>query len=244
MIRFDQNYSKEINRIVKNFNAKISRLEKKGTPSYLLPSREKARLLKKEYKTINRRELNIKLRELQAFSKRGVEKPVKLETGRVTKYHLHLMKKRRNRIIRQKRAELKQAEANLKPFDYIGRSKMLSLKGLLKKLMRPFDSREALSSFNTEYQKEYSPHRKNVFYQNFFTALFKDAEFINYSKDKLEEIKESISKFTPDQLIELSENSPLISGIMDYYNVEDDNSISNLFDNLYAFRNELAIYLA
>lgn len=245
MIKFNKDYSDEINRIVKNFNAKITRLENKGTPSYLIPKREKARILKRDYKSSTRRELNIRLRELQAFSRRGSERPVKLkEGGRTTNWNLGLMRKRQRRIKAQKRREIVELEKNLKPFDYQGYSKLSSLKALFKKISKSFASREDISSFNVEYLKEYSPHRKNVFYDNFFTALFKDGRFIGYDIKKLQMIEEALRKFTPDELIQLSEKSPLISGIFDYYNSEDTRALNYIYDELYANLSELKVYLS
>lgn len=69
-IRYDEKLNKEILKTVRNFNAKVTRLERQGVqlPVETVSIRE----LKKEF--TQRRELQSYLRELRKFSQRGVER--------------------------------------------------------------------------------------------------------------------------------------------------------------------------
>lgn len=234
----------DINKVVRNFNAKIRRLEKKGFPSYLLPERESVRKIKKYYPYTSKRELNIKLKELKSFTKRGSERVVRLPESRVTKYQYDLMKKRQRRIKSKIARELQEEKKGLTVFNIHKRMRVKELSTLLNKLKKPFKSREDISKINIEYLKEYSPKRKKVFYDNFFEALFKDARFINYNKDRLQEIKRKLQSYTPEQLIELSSKNTMIQNIFDYYNINDSEGISITFDELYSVLGELDVYLA
>ena len=68
-INYDKKLNNEINRVVKNFNQKITRLEKQNRE--LLPSKTTTKEIKNAITT--KRELNQKLRELKQFSQKGIE---------------------------------------------------------------------------------------------------------------------------------------------------------------------------
>ena len=74
-IRWSEADEKELQRVVKNFNAKIARLEKKIDPKdtnpVLLPERVKVSVLRDMIQT--RQDLNRELNALKRFSKKGAE---------------------------------------------------------------------------------------------------------------------------------------------------------------------------
>lgn len=69
-IRYDKNLNKEILKTVRNFNAKVDRLERQG--AQLTVEKVSIRELKKEFQ--ERRDLLSYLKELRKFSQRGVER--------------------------------------------------------------------------------------------------------------------------------------------------------------------------
>lgn len=69
-IRYDEKLNKQILQTVRNFNAKVTRLEKEGVA--LPVEKVSVRQLKKDFS--ERRELQSYLRELRKFSQRGVER--------------------------------------------------------------------------------------------------------------------------------------------------------------------------
>ena len=69
-IRYDEKLNKQILKTVRNFNAKVSRLERQGVQ--LTVEKVSIRELKKEFQ--NRRDLQSYLKELRKFSQRGVER--------------------------------------------------------------------------------------------------------------------------------------------------------------------------
>ena len=90
-IRYDKQLSREIARTVRNFNAKVRRLEK--IRRELVPERVSVASLKEEF--TSRADLKRRLRELQRFSTRGVEDIITTSGGaRTTKYEYQLIKER------------------------------------------------------------------------------------------------------------------------------------------------------
>ena len=88
-IRWTENDSKELSRAVKNFNAKVRRLEKKyAGQDVVLPEKVSVKELQNVIGT--RRDLQRELKSLQRFSKRGaeeiVEAPITENTIRLTKW--------------------------------------------------------------------------------------------------------------------------------------------------------------
>lgn len=69
---------KDINKTLRNFNAKIRRLEKSGRDDIIIPERVGKGEFK-EYETT--RDIRRRLRELSRFSRKGAEKALQLEDG-------------------------------------------------------------------------------------------------------------------------------------------------------------------
>lgn len=80
-IRWTEDDNRELQRSVRNFNAKVSRLEKKykDDATVVIPERVKMRDMRKLIDT--RRDLQVELRSLQAFSRKGSEKLVRADTN-------------------------------------------------------------------------------------------------------------------------------------------------------------------
>ena len=86
-IRYDKKINSEINRVIKNFNQKISRLEKENK-QLILPNKITKQELKENVHT--RKELKRKLQELKRYSERGIENTIILDSGvAISKYDYH-----------------------------------------------------------------------------------------------------------------------------------------------------------
>lgn len=104
-IKWRESDTKELTRVVKNFNAKINRLNKSGSNA-ILPDKVKVSELKKLIGT--RTDLQREINMLKRFSKKGAEKPVVIEGNEnnltITKWQRTEMN-RRVAIINRKRKE-------------------------------------------------------------------------------------------------------------------------------------------
>ena len=95
-IRYDKTLNKEINRVVKNFNNKVKRLEQ-SERDLMLPAKVSIKELKDEFRT--RRELYRELEKLKRYSKRGIEETIiTLGGAKISKYELENIKREARRI--------------------------------------------------------------------------------------------------------------------------------------------------
>ena len=119
-IRWSEADEKELQRVVKNFNAKIARLEKKIDPKdtnpVLLPERVKVSVLRDMIQT--RQDLNRELNALKRFSKKGAEAetfiPDNYYNIKITKWQMKEMNRRAaiiNRNREQRRKEVENMDA-------------------------------------------------------------------------------------------------------------------------------------
>jgi len=106
-IRYDEKLNKQLLKTVRNFNAKVSRLEKQGVAVPV--EKVSVRQLKKDF--TDRRELQSYMRELRKFSQRGVERIVYVDRYEKewTRYEFKVGSIRQRRAIRE--AERLLAEA-------------------------------------------------------------------------------------------------------------------------------------
>ena len=76
--------SKELSRVVRNFNAKVTRLTKKG--GELIPSKVSVRQLKNSLANKNRQDFHRELNRLKRFTRRGSEELVTVGDREVTRW--------------------------------------------------------------------------------------------------------------------------------------------------------------
>lgn len=112
-IRWNEQDTKEINRIVKNFNAKINRLAKKDPSiSNILPEKITTKQLKELINT--RQDLNRELNALKRFSKKGSEEIVVVPNTeydlKITKWQKTEMNRRIGIINRKRKSRLEELQ--------------------------------------------------------------------------------------------------------------------------------------
>ena len=121
MIRYDFSLNKEINRLVRNYNAKISRLEKKGLE---VPKKISKTDLKKKF--TKRSDLKRELKEIEYFTRRGSEASVQIKNDTIPKYEFHRIKGEVRRA-KYKLSRQITIEGN-KPFIFEGRKTSATVK--------------------------------------------------------------------------------------------------------------------
>lgn len=252
-IRYDKKLNKEINRIIKNYNQKISRLEKQEK-NFLLPGKISKRELKENVYT--RSELRRRLKELQRFSTRGVEETISTPSGiNISKYEYINIKKESARIKRQLTIELKRLESEkprvfgkqqARTFAEMGDTHYLNIqarrmaleKGNLLKL-----TPEQLKQYKKLIEKtgRNKSYYDNIFKENYIDMLLDTAYRVGYPKEKINIIKNKLMNLNSKQFIKLFQNEKAISSILDYYitskqmygNIEDiEEDIEDLYDEL------------
>lgn len=252
-IRYDKKLNQEINRTIKNFNQKIARLEKQERE--LLPSKITKKDLKENVYT--RTELYRKLKELQRFSKRGVEDVIETSGGaRLTMYDYQNIKRENTRIKRNITREINRLRVE-KPkifgktqsstFSEMGDSDYLNLVARRKALEKDINklSRDELERFRKLIEKtgKSQQYMNSIFKENYFEMLTDLAYYFNYDNDKLNLLKQKLMKLKPNDFLKLFKDDKSIRAILDYYPIvtnsfnainPDDikEDVVNLYDNL------------
>ena len=252
-IRYDKKLNQEINRTIKNFNQKITRLEKQERE--LLPSKITKKELKENVYTRN--ELQRKLKELQRFSERGAEEVVKTTGGvKLTQYELQNIKRENARIKRNITREINRLKIN-KPkvfgkmqtstFSEMGDTEYLNLVARRKALEKDINklSKEEFERFTKLIEKtgKNQQYMNNIFKENYFEMLTDLAYYFDYDNDKLMKLKDKLMKLKPNDFLKLFKEDKSIRAILDYYPIvtnsfnainPDDikEDVINLYDNL------------
>lgn len=186
-IRWTENDLKELRRSVKNFNAKVKRLEDKYNGSdVVLPERMSVKELKEIVTT--RRDLQRELKSLQSFTQRGSEEIVNIPNTNnnieMTKWQREEMKKREKlindkRYYRRKKLESQELSNQGEKLGYtrgdIGMGKVeanqLRPTKAFTKSMDKYSIGEKMKHLFNESQSDYWHKRDILMRENFIKAL-------------------------------------------------------------------------
>ena len=231
MIRYNSTDNKNIERVVSNFNRKIARLQKAGYSQ--LPSKVSIRTIKSQFST--RRDLNVYLRDLQRFGRRGAEDIVTIDGKDFTKYDIDIFRRSLRREKSRLEREIVQAQTMATQYPMQHDVYTANLKA----------RRSALSGkwadiITTQVREKLieEPYRHAVIYDNYLEILFQDAYQIGFEDEKIEYIKERLLKLPPRKFIRALEDDPNIQYIFDYYHSLTrtsymDNNAYDAFQQIY-----------
>ena len=252
-IRYDKKLNQEINRTIRNFNQKITRLEKQERE--MLPTKISKKDIKSEVYTRN--ELQRRLKELQRFSTRGAEEVITTKSGvRLTKYELENIKRESARVKRNITREINRMKMN-KPkvfgkvqsstFSEMGDIDYLNLiarRKALEKDITKLQSKE-LERYKKLVEKtgRNQQYMNSIFKENYFEMLTDLGYYFNYDNEKLSKLKEKLMKLKPNDFLKLFKEDKSIRAILDYYPAITQNfsainpddikeDVTNLYDNL------------
>lgn len=255
-IRYDKKLNSEITRVVRNYNAKIKRIENYvDSFNYMLPEKMSIKNLKQNVYTRN--ELRRKLKELQRYSTRGIEETMTTKSGyALSKYEYINLKKETARVKRNITRELTRLESEQPrvygkrqsmTFAQMGDSYYLNLKAKREALER---SIEKLTK--EDYSKYYNLVYKAGRNQEYMTSLFRDnynkmltdlGYYTGYDNDKLKLLQQKLDTLSNKDFYRLFQNEKSVKAITEYYplvtgkvkgfdpnNIKED--VASLYDNL------------
>lgn len=245
MIKVYQKTEKEINKVIKNFNQKVTRLQKLGRD--VIPDK----ISKKDLLNVNSRaELNRNLNSLRRFSKRGSEDIITFESGEKTTS----WKQREVSIsVRSAKAKLTRRIKNYqitKPkvfgkeqsvtFAQMGDQNYLNLVEQRKRLQDlKINTLEDLEKFNKISKKILGMGYSSVFRESYKTMLYDMAYQQNYNKEKIDFIMNNIDKLSDSSFLKLFNEDKGIKSVVYFYNtkgllLEDiSESVNIVFDEMY-----------
>lgn len=253
-IRYDKKLSRELARTVRNFNAKVRRLER--LERELIPSRVSVASLKDEF--TNRKELQRRLRELQGFSKRGAEDIITTSGGvRTTRYEFKLTKERARiakiRLGRDIRI-LGEATPTIygkkqpRKFVEMGSEELSNLEAKRKSLDKDINklSQTQYEAFaRRAYEEAYNrwtSERGAKFFQSYMDILDKAGYMAGVPAETIEHIKDSLRKLTLTQFGAMMTLERAFKSIIDYYlilkvqsgvlSTDDEAQLRDIFEEL------------
>lgn len=227
---FNSKTKNYINKVVRNYNAKINRLQKLN-PSLSLPSKINAKTIREASR--NRQELLRNLNKLRRFSKRGAEDTLILPSGElISKYELNELKRESARLKRNMTRRINEL-AMTKPkvagivqdYTYAEMgdmhlnnliAKRNALKGLDKKLGTTTSIKEYMKFLEKTRNKQ--NYQISIFKNNYLDKmLFSQAYFIGYDQEKIKVIKEKLNTLSDKDFLKAFDNEKLIQMVRDNY---------------------------
>ena len=256
-IRYNKELNTSINAIVRNYNAKITRLEKVAEELYL-PEKTSARELKESAK--NRQELNRMLKDLQRYSERGIEKTVRFASGvEMSKYQSETLK--RNLRIAKAKATRQLNSFTSTPIKVFGIPQntpheydeaYINLKAQREKLDKDISKLnkrelERLESNINDLLESYE--MEEMYKNNWLDMIDKLGYYSEIDSSKIEAIKERIKNIGPSNFTKLYRNEKSIKALQELYRdvvrnkTVDDELVSDIDDVMSNFYSNLDIIL-
>lgn len=230
MINYDKQFNAKINKVVRQFNAKVRRLQSQGIK--YIPQTTSVADLKSTY--FERDSLKRKLKQLERFSTKGAEEIVELQGGaKVTKWELETLKSDMSYLKRRYTNKIT-SYGNTVPrilgkpqavsYAKMGDARYENLKVLRKSMDKNLNSLEQ-AEFNKMKRKTASQmkrlnRQKYILWANYFTFLEDVAYKADIDPELLEQIKQKLIKMDIDDFIKFFETEKAFSGIIDYYDLQ------------------------
>ena len=232
-MRVSQKLIKDIDKSVRQFNAKIRRLEKSGRQDIIIPERVSRKEFK-DYETT--KDIRRRINQLKRFSRRGAEKAIKLSEGE----YVSIWEKKEHDIL--KRSALSKISKQIKYYEthvptvygkkesvsfaktgdeaylrLVSERNRLKTKGLLKREQMFLENKRA-SRILTDKRKQ--------FRENYYKML-EDIAFMLGEKEKGELIKEQLDKLSDKEFIKFFDEDKGVSAITFFYQTIEDNMFYN-----------------
>lgn len=210
-IRYDKNLNAEIRRTVSNFNKKVRRLE--ATEQEIIPDKTSVKELKEIYK--DRRQLKRRLRQLQKFSERGMEKVMITPGGaELTKWEYETERADYIMVKRRLGRQVKLEGPHI-PSPYLKKDTTQNAEDKLAEMKKSFKdlSQSELEFIRDIIDKEikvkyYADTFKNNFLLKFETTLRENG----YSEDIITRLK----AFSGEELLRMYKSEQTIQDIMEF----------------------------
>lgn len=257
-IRYNQKLNTSINSIIRNYNAKISRLEK-AAEEFILPEKTSIKELKATAKT--RRELDLMLKDLQRFSKRGMEQTVRFASGiEMSKYQEYKLKRNLKIAKAKTTRDIKSFKST--PIKVFGVPQntpheyddaYLNLKAQREQLEKNINDLTPTQLKRVEADIEdvlQSAELEEQYKNNWLDLIDKLSYYGKVDKEQIEEIKKRINKVSASNFTKMWRNEKSIKAIQELYkdvirnkSTVDEELENDIYDNLTNFYRNLDVIL-
>ena len=220
-IRWDKNYSKNVNRIVRNYNRRLKNLQSYG--AQYLPDTTSMQYIRDTFD--NRRDLNRYLRQLERFNAKSARiVGVGTDNRRMTLWEKQKLISDRASARAKARFErariLARQPKHLRNFERGERFGQLT--AYINKLSKPLSELsyrdvEVNQRITMSYQER--AKRERIFKKNFFEMMAKDAIQAGGDPEQVDRIEKALDILTPNQLLQAYDEMPQLKYIFEHYNL-------------------------
>ena len=219
MRKYTPEFNAYARRVVKSFNQRVMRAERRGIKN--LPSLQKVRDLKAKFTT--EEDLKKELAELRKFNDNRNALDMKLlgNEARLTNWEFNYIKDNLDDLKKFYDRELERAQQRYKndKFDMALREDVLNLQERRNYLDRDLLelSKSELSTFK-KYLNRYKNRNRtdNNFYDYYYDSLDFLMRVSGVDQKRIEHIREGINSLTPDQFYEFYKEHTELKNILDY----------------------------
>lgn len=265
-VRYDKKFNEEINRVIKSYNRKISRLNKLG--GHILPQRfTNSNLKDLKLTSRTRAEVRKKLRDLSTFTARGAEKMITINSTTIPRYQNELIKKYRRLATYRLNKKIKEYETthpvsngkrDKRTFAELGEDDYLTLLAKKEKLIDNADISKMTPKEIEDYIHKLKANTRDydldLWQQNYINIFQDTALSYGYDPDKLDTIVYALQNLSPEQFDKLAfENRNIRAVLTHYKSLLDIKSASDMeknseavidnLDSIYTHLDEIFSYL-
>lgn len=230
MINYNKQFEERMNKIVRNFNAKVRRLEKEGIK--YLPDKTSVAELKANY--FERDSLKRRLKQLERFSTKGAEDIIDLGGGaKATRWQVNTllsdmkyMKQYYSRKIDTYGNIIPTIHGQKQTVSYarMGDAKYENLKVLRQSLDKNVHKLDQ-SEFNRFYKRVAAQMRrkeqqKYIFWANYFTFLDDVGYKADIDPELIKRVKDKLTDIDINDFMRLYEKEEAVLDLVDYYNIQ------------------------
>lgn len=245
----------ELQKAIRNFNAKIKRLESSDRE---IDIPEKANIKAIKDRVTTKWDLNREIDKLERFTKRNAEELIKNKKGVVlSRWEFENIQREQKRLSARLQREIERY-GNIKPKEFgksqkysyaqMGDEKLSNLRARQraisnKNVMKL--NKEQLKNLETLINKTAANYRKDkvIFYNNYIDGtLLNTAYYVGYDEEKIKYIKDKLNELTPSQFTKAFETEQALKDIQLRYDLTKEDGISPdllesditpILDNLY-----------
>ena len=229
-IRYDTQLTKNIQRVVRNFNQKIDRLERINDELgiYDLPEKVSIKALKKSVTT--RKELYRKLNELSLFSQRNIERSIETASGTMSRYDYELLKKEQRRLksyYTRKIHSYQKLSPRIAGVKQVGTLQTLGDEYLQQLVARREYLNKDITKLDRDHLEYFLKSMKNSrqmeekalrYYDTYIDDMYVKLGYaVNYDKEKLEYIRSRLKELTPQQFDKARRIEATLQTVDDFY---------------------------
>lgn len=257
-VRYNKKLNTSINSIVRNYNAKINRLEKVAE-EFILPEKTTVKEIKESAK--NKRELDKMLKDLKRFSQRGMEQTVRFSSGiEMSKYQEYKLKRNLKIAKAKTTRDIKSFKST--PIKVFGVPQntpheyddaYLNLKAQKEQLDKNINELSSKELKRLEADIEdilQSTELEEQYKNNWLDLLDKLSYYGKVDSSKVEIIKERISKVSASNFTKMWRNEKSIKAIQELYkdvirnkSTVDEELENDINENLTNFYSNLDVIL-